>query len=69
MADQPYPPAYENREGNGRYRRRGFDRLLERLMGPSKPSAAPTTEEMMKRQRNPFLRRRMLEEAESTTPE
>ena len=32
MAEQPYPPAYDNREGTGRFRRRGFDRLLDRAM-------------------------------------
>jgi len=72
MAHQPYPPSYDNREGTGRYRRRGFDRLLDRLYGrPGPVPLAPgpdaetqheTTDEIMRRQRSPYLRRRLLEE-------
>ena len=72
MAQQPYPPSYDNREGTGRYRRRGFDRLLDRLYGrPSRSPLTPgpgaetqheQTDEIMRQQRSPYLRRRLLEE-------
>ena len=70
MAEQPYPPAYDNREGTGRFRRRGFDRLLDRLMRRRsmpemrKMPSGEATEEMQRQQRNPAHRRRMLEEME-----
>jgi len=37
MQKQPYPPLYTNRTGAGQYRRKGFDRLLDRATQDDKP--------------------------------